>query len=214
MKRLLGLLLVIGMVGCGGGDDAPPAGEAALPATPKTSQANVNEPSVESAASDPSVASESASPTTPADTADDTPAPAADVDPNVESASFSPKTPADTVDDTPAQAGDVDPVAALKKLGAKIVELPNGVMVSLAGTKVTDAGLVHLKGLPNLQSLSFMYTKITDAGLAHLTGMNVNLLDIPTEAKTDLGLKHYLAATKAPTALDLKGWQITDAGLA
>ena len=47
MKRLLGLLLVIGMVGCGGGDDAPPAGEAALPATPKTSQANVDEPPVQ-----------------------------------------------------------------------------------------------------------------------------------------------------------------------
>ena len=34
MKRLLGLLLVMGMVGGGGGGDAPPAGEAALPATP------------------------------------------------------------------------------------------------------------------------------------------------------------------------------------
>ena len=30
MKRLLGLLLVMGMVGCGGGDDAQPAGEAGL----------------------------------------------------------------------------------------------------------------------------------------------------------------------------------------
>ena len=30
MKRLLGLLLVMGMVGCGGGGDAPPAGEAGL----------------------------------------------------------------------------------------------------------------------------------------------------------------------------------------
>ena len=30
MKRLLGLLLVMGMVGCGGGDEDPPAGEAGL----------------------------------------------------------------------------------------------------------------------------------------------------------------------------------------
>ena len=30
MKRLLGLLLVMGMGGCAGGGDAPPAGEAGL----------------------------------------------------------------------------------------------------------------------------------------------------------------------------------------
>ena len=107
MKHLLGLLLVMGMVGCGGGDEAPPAGEAALqatpnepqakvdeppvqtvdtppageaalPATPKTSQAKVNEPSVVSAAADPSVESASVSPTTPADTGDDPPVQAVD----------------------------------------------------------------------------------------------------------------------------------------
>ena len=38
MKRLLGLLLVMGMVGCGGGDDAP---------TPNDSQAKVDEPPVQ-----------------------------------------------------------------------------------------------------------------------------------------------------------------------
>ena len=50
MKRLLGLLLVMGMgmVGCGcgggGGDSAPPAGEPALPATPNKPQAKVDDP--------------------------------------------------------------------------------------------------------------------------------------------------------------------------
>ena len=47
MKRLLGLLLVMGMVGCGGGDGAPPAGDGALPATPNKSQTKVVEPSVQ-----------------------------------------------------------------------------------------------------------------------------------------------------------------------
>ena len=47
MKRLLGLLLVMGMVGCGGGDEAPPAGETALPATPNKPQAKVDEPPVQ-----------------------------------------------------------------------------------------------------------------------------------------------------------------------
>ena len=47
MKRLLGLLLVMGMVGCGGGDEDPPAGETALPATPENAQAKVDEPPVQ-----------------------------------------------------------------------------------------------------------------------------------------------------------------------
>ena len=45
MKRLVGLLLV--MVGCGGGDAAPLAGGAALPATPNKPQAKVDEPPVQ-----------------------------------------------------------------------------------------------------------------------------------------------------------------------
>ncbi|MEE3368416.1 MAG: hypothetical protein VX346_03630, partial [Planctomycetota bacterium] len=67
MKRLLGLLLVVGMVGCGGEEatptpndsqakvdespvqtvDASPAGEAALPATPNKPQAKVDKPHVQ-----------------------------------------------------------------------------------------------------------------------------------------------------------------------
>ena len=34
--------------------------------------------------------------------------------------------------------------------------------------KITDAGLVHLKGMTNLQSLDLGGTKITDAGVADL----------------------------------------------
>ena len=41
----------------------------------------------------------------------------------------------------------------------------------LAGTKVTDAGLVHLKGLAQLQSLDLMEHQVTDAGLEHLKGL-------------------------------------------
>ena len=50
MKRLLGLLLLMGMVGCGGGDEGAPAGEAALPATPNEPQAKVDEPPVQTVA--------------------------------------------------------------------------------------------------------------------------------------------------------------------
>ena len=55
MKRLLGLLLVLGMVGCGGGNEAPPAGDEALPATPNKPAQTV----------DASPASEAALPATP-----------------------------------------------------------------------------------------------------------------------------------------------------
>ena len=47
MKRLLGLLLVMGLVGCGGGSEAPPAGEPVSPATPNKPQAKVDEPPVQ-----------------------------------------------------------------------------------------------------------------------------------------------------------------------
>ena len=38
-------------------------------------------------------------------------------------------------------------------------------------TKVTDAGLEHLKGLTDLQTLELLHTKVTDAGLEHLEGL-------------------------------------------
>ena len=73
MKRLLGMGMGMGMVGCGGGDEDPPAGEAAL-------QATVDEPPVQTVAADPNFGSESGSPATPPDTADDPSTQAADAD--------------------------------------------------------------------------------------------------------------------------------------
>ena len=212
MKRLL---LVMGMVGCGGGDEDPPAGETALPATPKNEpHAKVDEPPVQAVGTNPSVASES----------------------------VSPKTPADTVDDTPAQADDVDPVASLKKLGAQIEQDDQGRVVELnlwstlitdAGLvhikgmtklkqlnllfnkKVTDAGLVNLKGLTKLENLGLTNTNITDAGLVHLKGLtNLQTLSLSRcNNITDAGLVHLKGLTTL-TFLDIKNTQITDAGIA
>ena len=61
-------------------------------------------------------------------------------------------------------------IAAIKKLGGKVTfdEKKPGkpvISVNLRRTEVTDAGLVHLKGLKNLQTLFLNSTKITDAGL-------------------------------------------------
>ena len=136
MKRLLGLLLV--MVGCGGGDEDPPAGETALPATPENAQAKV----------------------------DDTPAQADDVDPVVSLKELGAQIERNEQGEvvrvnlfgtkiTDAGMADLKGLTNLKTL-------------RLALTQITDAGLVHLKGLTNLESLSLFGTQVTDAGIAEL----------------------------------------------
>ena len=93
--------------------------------------------------------------------------------------------------------------------------------LNLDNTKITNAGLVHLKGLTNLQYLGLNGTQVTGAGRGHLAGMNLKGLAIPEQAQTDTGLKHYLAAIKPPTELQLNkhrmrpllNWSITDSGL-
>jgi len=43
--------------------------------------------------------------------------------------------------------------------------------LELMQTNVTDAGLVHLKGLTELQRLNLYATQVTDAGLVNLTAL-------------------------------------------
>ena len=75
-----------------------------------------------------------------------------------------------------------------------------------AGTNVTDAGLVNLKGLTFLRRLSLGNTKVTDAGLAHLKGLtNLQQLTLPTQI-TDAGLVNLKGLTKL-TWLNLYGHQ-------
>jgi hypothetical protein len=45
----------------------------------------------------------------------------------------------------------------------------------LSGTKVTDAGLVHLRVLTKLQNLNLSNTQVTDAGVAELKGALPNV---------------------------------------
>ena len=86
-----------------------------------------------------------------------------------------------------------DPIAVLEEFGAKIKRNEQGevVRVSLADTKITDAGLVHLKGLTELQSLSMggVGSQITDAGLVHLKGLSsLQTLDLRFTQITDQGI--------------------------
>ncbi len=69
-------------------------------------------------------------------------------------------------------------IAALRKLGASFVFSINKEVVGVdLNTKVTDAGLAHLKRLTKLETLYLHRTKVTDAGLVHLKG----LTKLPTQ---------------------------------
>ncbi|MDW8036939.1 MAG: hypothetical protein RMI90_02755 [Thermoguttaceae bacterium] len=87
--------------------------------------------------------------------------------------------------------------------------------LDLSYTTIRDENLLkELAGFEKLDVLELRRTEITDAGLEHLAGLKLKNLTIPDQAKTDLGLKHYLAALEEPKELDLRLWKITDAGLA
>ena len=60
----------------------------------------------------------------------------------------------------------------------------------LGGTKVTDAGLEHLKDLPELQTLDLSGTEVSDVGLEHLKGLrHLRTLDLSsTRVKGPLDL--------------------------
>ena len=111
-------------------------------------------------------------------------------------------------------------IDAIKKLGGRIAEDKNKVVVSvdLSGTNDTDAGLVHLNlyeslGLTNLMVLLLSGTELTDAGMVHLKGMTkLATLHLSGTKVTDAGLAHLKGLTNLEE-LYLEGTKVTDAGL-
>ena len=103
----------------------------------------------------------------------------------------------------------------IAKFGGRIIfdaANPN-VQVDFQGTKITDAGLEHLKGLPQLDRLLLRMTEITDAGIKNTAGLkNLKTLWIGETKVTDAGLQHIEGLTQL-TELALGGLNITDAGL-
>ena len=87
-------------------------------------------------------------------------------------------------------------------------------LLGLACTYVTDAGLEHLKGCTKLQTLWLGFTKVTDAGVKRLKGLTrLELLDLGGTKVTDAGLQHLNGLTQL-RSLWLWHTQVTDAGLA
>ena len=91
-------------------------------------------------------------------------------------------------------------ITEIKKLGGKVTvdkSSPGEPVISVdlqnrpfIGPRVTDAGLVHLKGLTTLRTLNLSKAYITDAGLENLKGLS------------------------QLESLTLRGTQVTDTGLA
>jgi hypothetical protein len=121
-------------------------------------------------------------------------------------------------------------VAAIEKLGGIVLwsgdpsgpawvrgllgdDFYRSVLVVLARSDVTDAGLENLKGLNNLKMLDIHNTQVTDAGLQHLKGLNqLQLLGLSGTKVTDAGLE-YLTGLTQLQSLGLSGTKVTDAGL-
>jgi peroxiredoxin len=79
--------------------------------------------------------------------------------------------------------------------------------------QITDAGLVHLKGLTLLETLRLENRQIGDAGLAHLGGLtSLKTLYIGGTQVTDAGLAHIKNMTELES-LCVHKTVITDAGL-
>jgi hypothetical protein len=99
----------------------------------------------------------------------------------------------------PPGAGDGDAVAALEKLDAIIsrnifVEVVkvnfDTPLRAFDNISITDAELVHLKGLTNLQEINLCCTQITDAGLVHLNRLvSLKRLYLIATQITDAGVK-------------------------
>ena len=84
-----------------------------------------------------------------------------------------------------------DPVAELRSFGAKVTKDEQGkvIKVSLYGTQVTDADIVHVKDMTKLQTLDVGQTPTTDAGLVYLKGLtNLYSLNLRYTQVTDAGI--------------------------
>jgi len=63
------------------------------------------------------------------------------------------------------------------------------VMVSARGTRITDAGLLHFKGLKELRQLNIAHTSITDDGLRHLESIvSLRKLNLKSTRVTQAGV--------------------------
>lgn len=96
---------------------------------------------------------------------------------------------------------------------AHLAGLPQLRHLNLSGTRLTAEGLGHLGTMRQLETLSLSETPVPVAALEQLAGLRLAELHLPRPTWNDAGLKHYLAAVTPRTRLNLRFWNLTDAGL-
>ncbi len=115
-----------------------------------------------------------------------------------------------------AEAGQARAIAEIEKVGGKVTfdnGHPGQLWVWLQGSKVTDVGLLHLKGLLHVGMLNLNQTAVTDAGLVNLKELTqLKSLDLGRTEVTDAGLEHLKGLTQLEE-LNLARTKVTDAGL-
>ena len=116
----------------------------------------------------------------------------------------------------------MDPVVAVRLAGTdvgdddliRIGKLKRLQMLDLRDTRISDAGLRHLRGLRDLKLLVLTGTKVSDRGLSELENMpQLEVLCLEETKITDAGLQQ-LGGLANLKWLNVSGNQITDAGLA
>ena len=96
---------------------------------------------------------------------------------------------------------------------AHAAALENVASLNLRDTKITGAGLVHLKGLAKLRELHLERTAVGDEGIENLAGLlNLEYLNLYKTKITDKSLAHLSGLKKLRR---LYVWQtgVTDAGV-
>jgi len=108
-----------------------------------------------------------------------------------------------------------NPLDKLKKLGARIQldDKKRVIAVNLGERRITDADLIHLKGLEHLQELDLTRTAVTSAGLVNLKDLTTLKKLYLTETKVDDEGIANLKGLKALEMLGLSGTRIGDPAL-
>lgn len=97
---------------------------------------------------------------------------------------------------------------------APVAQVPKVAYLHLGKTGITDAGMVHLKGLAELEQLHLEGTRIGDSGLANLKDLKkLTYLNLYNTGVSDAGLAH-LAGLTALKNLYLWQTKVTGAGVA
>jgi Leucine-rich repeat (LRR) protein len=103
---------------------------------------------------------------------------------------------------SPPKRPDFEAIAAVKTVGGEFFNNSRPgkpvVTVSLEASRVTDAGLAHLKAFTELHKLNLANTEVSDAGLEHLQVLtNLQELNLSGTMVTDAGAKDLQTALPA-----------------